>query len=313
MPTPTSRLAPSPTGSLHLGNARTFLVNWALARSRGWKLLMRMEDLDGPRIKAGAAEETLDLLSWLGLDWDEEVLTQSDDLRPYREVMVELCSKGLAFPCQLSRSEIESAASAPQEGARDTAYPSRLRPGTAGTPVPFEDDGSNYRFLVPEGELEIVDQFAPHRRFDIATSTGDFVVWTKRGTPAYQLSVVVDDLRQGVTDVVRGDDLLESAARQALLYNALGCDAPRWWHLPLVRGEDGHRLAKRHGDTRLTRYREQGTTPDRIIGLAACWCGFIEEPREMNSSMFLECFDLDRLDREPVTMQPGDDQWLCSD
>ena len=322
-----SRLAPSPTGALHLGNARTFLVNWALARQKGWRLLMRMEDLDGPRIKTDAAERTLDILGWLGLDYDGDVLQQTDDLEPYREAMRLLAKKGLIFSCGLSRKEIEQAASAPHAGEHDIRFPPELRPrkprksrksqkprnpdeGGGETKWRFESEDTNYRFLVPDQVISVNDEVCGHSQHNPFEEVGDFVVWSKRGLPAYQLAVVVDDARQGITDVVRGDDLLRSAARQSLLYEALEVPPPRWWHLPLILGPDGHRLAKRHGDTRLDFYRDAGATPERIIGLLGFWCGVSSIRCSLALEEFLESFQIDTLPRVPMTMTKDDDRWL---
>jgi glutamyl-tRNA synthetase len=310
---PTSRLAPSPTGALHLGNARTFLVNWAMARQRGWRLHMRIEDLDGPRIKAGAAAHMIDTLRWLGLDWDGNELVQSDDLTPYTDALRKLCSDGSTFRCELSRTAISNAASAPQEGAHETAFAPTLRPNDAGEPFAFDDAKANIRFLVPEGTVSINDGFCGSSEHDVAAVPGDFVIWTRRGTPAYQLAVVVDDARQGVTDVVRGDDLLPSAARQLLLARSLDLPAQNWWHLPLVLGEDGHRLAKRHGDTRIATYRELGVRPQRLLGLLAMWCGLTDQLEELTITEVLDQFDLDQMPRGPITLTRKDDQWLRSE
>ncbi|MBI4346347.1 MAG: tRNA glutamyl-Q(34) synthetase GluQRS [Elusimicrobia bacterium] len=302
-----TRLAPSPTGALHLGNARTFLVNWALARRRGWRILLRIEDLDGPRVKPEAAAGILETLRWLGLDWDEGPLVQSDDLEPYRAAIRRLAEEGRAFPCSLTRGQIEAAASAPQEGAHDVRYPRELRPRA--WERRFEDAATNWRFLVPERPVAFVDAVYGPQSVSPAAIVGDFVVWTKRGVPAYQLAVVVDDHRQGVTEVVRGADLLDSAARQLLLYRALGLGPePSYTHLPLVIGPDGSRLAKRHGDSRLDRYRALGVRPERVIGLLARWCGL--EAGELSASEFREAFELARVPREPVVFTPEDDSAL---
>lgn len=327
----TTRLAPSPTGALHLGNVRTFLVTWAIARLRGWQILMRIEDLDTPRIKPGAAEELLETLEWLGLDWDRwsglwagepDRLIQSEDLTPYRAAMRELARAGMAYPCSLTRGQIDAAASAPQEGSHETPFPPSLRPEGTGAPLDFDavdsadgDARPNWRILTTAGVVEFRDEFAGPQRFDVASIVGDFVVWTKRGLPSYQLAVVVDDHRQGVTDVIRGDDLLDSAARQLLLYRALGQrPEPRYLHLPLVRGEDGRRLAKRHGDTRIGHYRSRGVGREAIIGLMARWCGLTppDDRRRMDVSEFRQRLDVNTIPHHPITFTSEDDAWLLA-
>jgi glutamyl-tRNA synthetase len=307
-----SRLAPSPTGALHLGHARTFLINWALARRSGWRLLMRIEDLDGPRIKPEAARQALDDLAWLGLDHDGPVLRQSDDLEPYRRAMRLLTEHGRVYACSLSRKQIEQAASAPHADEHELRFPPELRPSGAAERR-FDREDTNYRFLLTDEAVPLDDAFTGpsiHRPFD---EVGDFVVWTRRGVPAYQLAVVVDDARQGVSEVVRGDDLLPSAARQTLLYRALDLTPPRFWHLPLVVGPDGRRLAKRHGDTRLETYRRAGVRPERVIGLLAAWSGVTGEPGEMAAADFRDRFILDRLPRTPITFTADDHEWLLAD
>ena len=311
----TTRLAPSPTGALHLGNARTFLVNWALARRRGWRVVLRIEDLDGPRVKPGAAESCIDTLRWLGIDWDEGPLVQSHDLAPYTLAMETLASRGAAYACELTRSEIEQAASAPQatiagDAPGETRFPASLRPAPP-APTRFADTGTNWRFATPETSVEFVDAFAGPQRLRPCDTIGDFVVWTRRGQPAYQLAVVVDDHRQGITQVVRGNDLLDSAARQILLSRALGTSPePCYIHLPLVVGPDGRRLAKRHGDTRLETYRALGVAPARVVGLAAYWCGMLAGREELAPRAFADALDMDSIPRENVACTEEDDRWL---
>ncbi len=309
-PIQTTRLAPSPTGALHLGNARTFLVNWALARQRGWRIVLRIEDLDSPRVKPGVVEQTIDTLRWLGLDWDVGPIVQSHDLEPSFIAMRELARRGKVYPSSLSRGEVDSGASAPQEGSGEVVFPASLRP--AEFPDEFTPSGLNWRFVVHDEVVPFADAFAGVQALRPARSIGDFLVWTKRDTPAYQLAVVVDDHRQGVTQVVRGDDLLDSAARQLLVYRALGlAPEPMYTHLPLVRGKDGRRLAKRHGDTRLDTYREQGVAPERVIALAARWCG-IDAGQGLSSRQFCDAFRLDRIPRDAITFTAEDDAWLLA-
>ena len=301
---PTTRLAPSPTGALHLGNARTFLINWILARRQGWKIILRIEDLDGPRIKAGADRQAIDDLRWLGLSWDEGPIYQSSRKGLYSEAVQKLLVEGNAYPCICSRREAEMAGSAPHAEDGSAVYPGTCRGRYASVEQARRESGRepSLRFRVSDKEVEFHDQFRGLMRID-TTRLGDFVIQKSDGTPAYHLAVVVDDAAMNVTDVVRGDDLMDSAARQILLYEALGlADAvPRYWHLPLVIGTNGRRLAKRHGDTRLTFYRRVGVSQGRVLALLAKWCG-MECGREATLDDLLARFDLNRVPREPICL-----------
>jgi len=272
-----------------LGNLRTFIVNWALARRLGWRIIMRIEDLDGPRIKSDAADELLETLSWLGLDWDVGPLIQSNDPAPYVDAMMTLASRGVVYPCELTRKQIEEAASAPHAGQRESHAPPALRPDVM--PSSFTDPTTSWRLATPQGPMTFEDDLHGRITQDPSGSVGDFVVWTKRSQPAYQLAVVVDDHRQGVTRVVRGDDLLDSTARQLHLYHLLNLTpTPRFMHLPLVVGPDGRRLAKRHGDSRIDTYRRAGVPPERLIALMSRWCR-LGEPESMTALEFAQALD----------------------
>ncbi|MEM9185872.1 MAG: tRNA glutamyl-Q(34) synthetase GluQRS [Planctomycetota bacterium] len=315
-PPPTTRLAPSPTGALHLGNARTFLVNWALARQRGWRVLLRIEDLDGPRIKAGAVDQAIRTLRWLGLDWDAGPVHQSHDLQPYQAALQALAQAGKAYPCRCTRAEIAAAAalSAPHADAHDVRYSGACRPRRT-APIDFQQTAgvrAAWRVRTPDAAVRFVDGFRGEVSHNVQQSVGDFVVATKAGLPSYQLAVVVDDARQGVTHVVRGDDLLTSTPRQLLLYDRLGLgDPPGYFHLPMVLGEDGRRLAKRHGDTRVDYYRRRGISPQRVLGLLAEWSGL--GPRQpMTASEFCRQFELGRAPADPSVFKPEDDAWLLA-
>lgn len=305
-----TRLAPSPTGALHLGNARTFLVNWLQARQRGWRIVLRIEDLDGPRVKAGADRQAIELLEWLGLDWDEGPIYQSHDLEPYRNAMRELASGGLAYPSDLTRREIEESSSAPHEGHELRVGP-ELRPELC--PREFDVDASRgWRFVTPDRSIDFEDRFKGPCSCAPFQEIGDFAIWTKEAQPAYQLAVVVDDHRQGVTQVVRGDDLLTSTGRQSLVREGLALGAaPAHWHLPMVVGEDGRRLAKRHGDTRLLAYRDRGVGPQRVLGLLAGWCGAIPaRSSEIDARELLDVFDVASMPGDPIVFGAEDDAWL---
>lgn len=310
-----TRLAPSPTGALHLGNARTFLINWALARQNGWRVLLRIEDLDGPRIKAGASEHAIETLRWLGLDWDEGPIYQSADESPYRAALEQLVDAGLAYPCRCTRSQILAASlSAPNAGDHELRYPGTCRP-KAGEQIErslLDDPTVSWRFIAPDEPLPFDDTFAGPQTFHPQREVGDFLVATKACQPSYQLAVVVDDARQGVTQIVRGDDLLSCTSRQLLLYRALGLGSePIYTHVPLVIGEDGRRLAKRHGDTRVSHYRDLGVPAERVIGLLADWCGVVAS-RELTGAEFAGRFELARLPTAQVVFTPAQDQQVRS-
>ncbi len=269
---------------------------------------MRIEDLDGPRIKPNAAAAALETIRWLGMDWDGEVLRQSSDLAPYRAAMRDLAKKELVFRCDLTRSQIAAAASAPHAGEHEVHFSRSLRPAP-GEAWNFEDESAAYRFAVGEEDVEIADAVAGRTRVRPCDEVGDFILWTKQGVPAYQLAVVVDDARQGVTHVVRGDDLLPSAARQALIYQALNLPVPAWCHVPLVVGPDGKRLAKRHGDARIESYRNVGVPPERVVAKLAAWCG-IGPSDGLTSQEFADRFQLEQLPRGPVCFRPEDHEWI---
>jgi glutamyl-tRNA synthetase len=308
-----SRLAPSPTGALHLGNARTFLLNWLLVRAAGGTLAVRVEDLDGPRVKAGAGEAALEDLQWLGLAGDGPVLLQSTRAAAHGEALERLAGLGLAYPCVCTRREVATAASAPHEGEAGPPYPGTCRGRFADAAAARAASGREpaWRFRVPEDrEVSFEDGFRGAVADRPARTTGDFVVAKRTGEAAYQLAVVVDDAFQRVDTVVRGDDLLPSTSLQVLLHEALGLPLPRWVHLPLVRGPDGRRLAKRHGDTRIARYREAGVPPGRVVGLLARWSG-LGDGREVSARDLLPGFDLGRVPRaDPVLSTADGDRLL---
>ena len=310
-----TRLAPSPTGALHLGNARTFLVNYLLARQDGWRILMRVEDLDGPRVKAGSTEPMLEELAWLGLTWEGPIVFQSGRGPAYRAALERLIEMGWAYPCTCSRKDVEQAGSAPHAGAAVAAYPGTCR-GRYASAEAAAATGKALAWRVRTGAVPILveDRFAARRQINLARCGGDFVIFKNDGLAAYQLAVVVDDAAGGIDAIVRGDDLLESAARQIHLRRVLGlAPEPAYWHLPLVVGPDGRRLAKRHGDTRLAHYRRRGATPRRILGLLAFWSGIIDRRREADMDELVERFDLAKLPPRPVVFDTEDDKFLAQE
>ena len=312
---PRTRLAPSPTGALHLGNARTFLITWALARQNGWNIVLRIEDLDGPRVKKDAAAEAIEDLQWLGLDWDEGPIYQRYDLAPYQDALRKIASAGLAYPCECTRQQIQAATlSAPHGDEHELRYPGTCRPRRSDNSPKFKltdaDFSQAWRLVVPDGAIGVCDQFCGHREFDVQQTIGDFLIWTKQGLPSYQLAVVVDDARQGIDQVIRGDDLLSSAARQQILYDRLELGTyPAYTHLPLVVGLDGRRLAKRHGDSRISKYRQKGVSATRVLGLLARWSG-LANVTEISADEFRTQFRLSNLSSERATFSNEDEHWL---
>ena len=311
------RLAPSPTGALHLGNARTFLVTWLSIRSRRGGLVMRMEDLDHPKVKSGAAEQALDDLRWLGLDWDEGPdcggglgpYVQSERTSVYREALNVLIEKGLVYPCVCSRRDVESAQSAPHSGEDGLYYQGtcRGRFGCWEDAVAALPEGRlpAWRFRVPDGRnVVFCDRFRGRMEQRVDRAVGDFVLARHAEGAGYMLAVVCDDAAMGITEVLRGDDLLAATHRQILLYEALGLSLPEFVHVPLVVARDGRRLAKRHGDTRIASLRRGGVSPQRVVGLLAHWCWWAEAGEEMMPEALLERFDMDLLPREPVVFSP---------
>lgn len=298
---PVGRLAPSPTGVLHLGNARSFLLAWLSTRARGGTLLMRIEDIDGPRVKAGATEQVLSDLEWLGLDFDGAPSQQSERLSIYEREVLRLIREGRAYPCVCSRKEVENAASAPHESWQDAvSYPGTCRERFESLAHAKEATGRDaaVRFRVDVEAVPFDDGFLGPQDGLIC---GDFVIQKRDGGPAYQLAVVVDDAAGFVTEVLRGDDLLVSTPRQLLLYDALGlASPPRFFHVPLVVGEDGLRLAKRHGDTSLRRFRQDGVSAPQLVGYLAYLCGFRDRPEPRRPAELLAHFDLQKLRREPA-------------
>ncbi len=291
-----TRLAPTPSGALHLGNARTFLVNWAMARRAGWRIVLRLEDLDHERVRPGAHAATIAELAAIGLDWDGAPEIQSADLAHYRAALSALAAKGLVFACTRSRREIRLAASAPHQDDGETRYDPSLRPPEP-WPRAIASWPENHRLRLDPAPEMVVDGWSGRHEFDPGLECGDLVVWTRLDVPAYQLAVVVDDARQGVTDVVRGDDLLASAARQQVIARHLGLPHADWWHLPLLDGTDGKRLAKRNGAHGLGELLAAGATKERIAGWCAWSLGLLGEARPVAPAALVELVEPSALAR----------------
>lgn len=303
----TGRFAPSPTGDLHLGNLRTALAAWLFARHEGSEFLVRMEDLD--RVQASRDHERSQLadLAALGLDWDGDVVRQSDRFERYEAAIAELTDAGLTYPCYCTRREIREAAAAPHgEALPDGAYPGTCRELTAVQRSRHEADGrpAALRLLGPGVEVEVLDDLLG----PVRALVDDVVLRRNDGVPAYNLAVVVDDAAQGVEQVVRADDLASSAPRQRHLATLLGLAPVRYAHVPLVLGASGQRLAKRDGAVTLADQRALGRTPEQVCGLFAASLHLAPQAAARDGlapADLVEGFEPGQLSREPWTVDAG--------
>lgn len=263
------RLAPSPTGLLHLGHARTFWIAAQRTAQAGGSLRLRNDDLDHARCRPEFVAAMQEDLQWLDLRWQGPMISQSERHSLYHKALARLHATGLIFPCRHSRRDVQEAAGAPHEaadGLDEPLYPLHFRP-PSDTPLPSLDEGPpcNWRFRVPEGErLAFIDGRCGEQTATAGLDFGDFLVWRKDGVPSYQLACVVDDIDLGITEVVRGEDLIRSTFRQLLLFRALGATPPAYVHCPLSVDNTGERLAKRHDALSLRTLRSQGIAPKTL-------------------------------------------------
>lgn len=301
------RFAPSPTGRLHLGNARSALLGWLQARAAGGKFLLRIEDLDRARCRPELLDDLLRDLAYLGLDYDEPPVFQSQRSEAYEAALAQLSAQGRLYPCFCTRGEIARSASAPHGPLDDgPRYP--------GTCAGLSDDDAAarakdrkpaLRFRPAAGVVAFQDLLRGPTSQDVAAGVGDFVVRRNDGVASYQLAVVVDDAASGITDVLRADDLLSSTPRQLSLYQALGLPSPHFAHVPLLLGEDGKRLAKREGASAVSELRLAGVPAEKVIGLLAQWSG-LSDGSPSRAAELVPGFSLAKVRREPVVVREAD-------
>lgn len=297
------RFAPSPTGTLHLGNLRTALLAWLYARAQGAPFLVRIEDLDSGRVRARFEREQLADLAAIGIDWDGAPVRQSERLDLYASALERLERDGLVYPCWCTRAEIREAASAPHGPLPEGHYPGTCRRLTAAQRAEREASGRPPALRVDAGAAEIA--FADRLHGAQSGVVDDFVVRRNDGAFAYNLAVVVDDGAQGVGEVVRGDDLLDSTPRQLWLAGRLGLDRPAFAHVPLVLGPDGARLAKRHGAVTLADRLEQGETAAQVRARLAASVGLATSDERPSPAELVARFDPGRFSPPPSGPLPG--------
>lgn len=288
------RYAPSPSGVQHLGNIRTAMMAWLQLRLAEGQFVLRMDDLDTPRVKPGSAAQILDDLRWLGLDWDvledidyeadsDGVYVQSASQGHYRQAFSRLQEQGRVFPCDCSRKAIAQQAGKPNAGGH-FVYPGSCRNRTLDD---FAGREVAWRFRVADEMIAFDDMLAGMQSQNIRQQSGDFVIKRRDGIFAYQLASVVDDIDMGITDVVRGVDLLDSTPAQIALFRALGSEPPRFWHLPLKTDAQGNKLAKRDGSDSLLALREAGMSAEQVVGALAFELGLIEREEGLSLSELL--------------------------
>lgn len=297
------RFAPSPTGALHLGNLRTAVVAWLFARSQGARFLLRIEDLDPQRSRAEHEREQLRNLRGVGIDWDGEPVRQSARTDLYRAALSELEAQGRVYPCWCSRAEVRAATEAPHGPLPEGAYPGTCRRLTAAERARRERDAPRPPALRLDAGDETVS-FTDRVRGPSSGAIDDFALWRGDGAPAYNLAVVVDDAAQGIGEVVRGDDLIDSTPRQLLLARLLGLPAPTHAHVPLVLGPDGTRLAKRHGAVTMARLEERGVSRADARAWMARSLGLAEPGERPTTAQLVERFDPDRIPPAPCVFDP---------
>lgn len=291
-----TRFAPSPTGKMHPGHARTALVTWLQARKQGGQIVMRIEDIDRPRVVPGSADAICRDHEWLGLDWDEGPVYQSSHDEAYERALARLEAAGMVYPCTCSRKEIAAIASAPH-GDEGPRYPGTCRNGVT---KPGKPPALRFVFEEPSpGFEDVLCGSYPEGR-----AGGDFVLLRADGIWAYQLAVVVDDAEAKISEVIRGADLISSTPRQIALYRALGHPVPRFAHVALVVDRAGARLATRHQATSIESLRGSGRSPEQVIGKLACSLGLTPTDAPIRADELVPSFELTEISRSSFTWNP---------
>ena len=291
------RFAPTPSGRMHLGNVFAGLIAWLSVKSKDGEMVLRMEDLDTQRTSAEFAETLRQDLTWLGLTWDRETPPQSTRSQVYDCYFEILKDKGLLYPCYCTRSQLHNV-NAPHLSDGTYVYPGTCRELTEAQKAAFQRAPA-WRVQVPQGQWQVADLCQGHYQEDLSTDCGDFVVRRADGVYVYQLAVTVDDGEAGVTEVVRGMDLLSSAPRQMYLQELFGFPHPQYGHVPMLLSSDGRRLSKRDRDLDLGALRER-MTPEALIGSLAFSAGLIDKEQPVSAKELATEFSWDNLRKEDI-------------
>ncbi len=317
-----ARLAPSPTGLLHLGNAWAFLAAWLGARAAGGALLLRLEDIDPDRSREEYGRRICEDLSWLGLDWDEgpdegpyAPYRQSQRLVSYQSAASDLESRGLAYSCYCTRKELRGLAGAPHVDDRGAPYPGTCRHLTPEERAEREASGRRAAlrlFCPPDQVWQFNDRVFGEQRFTLAQCGGDFALCRSDGVFAYQLAVVADDIAMRVNQVVRGVDILPSTPRQLYLYSLFDAPPPEYAHVPLLLDHEGERLAKRHQSLSLHALREAGVLPQTVVGAIMYLAGLRERPEPLTARKALSGFAFERIRPQSLHLPRDPERWLLA-
>lgn len=309
------RFAPSPTGTLHVGGARTALFNWLLARNCGGKFVLRIEDTDQARSTQESVQVILDGMKWLGLDWDEGPFYQSQRMENYKAVARELVERGKAYPCFCSKTVLDAKREVAVKGNQPFVYDGTCRDLAADEVARRIAAGDEHtiRFRVDTGAAtEFEDMVGGARRFENGL-LGDFVIRRADGWPIYQLTVVVDDHEMGITHILRGDDHLSNTPRQILIYQAMGWDVPRFGHVPLIQGPDRSRLSKRHGATSIMEFAREGILPEAMFNYLSLLGWSLDEKTElMTREDLVRDFSIERLNKSAAIFDHQKLKWMNS-
>ena len=308
-----TRFAPSPTGYLHLGNARTAIFSYLFARHHGGEFVLRIEDTDRERSKKEYEEALLEDLRWLGIDWDE-FFRQSERFDIYREYLEKLLESGHAYPCFCTPEQLEEERRKAQERGIAYRYSGRCRNLTKEEVEKLKAQGKPYavRFRVPDGRTIVFEDIVKGHVAINVDDFGDFVIVRSDGSPTYNFVVVVDDALMGITHVIRGEDHLPNTPKQILIYEALGFEVPKFAHLPVILGEDRSKLSKRHGAVSVRNYREEGFLPEALFNYLCLlgWSPPEEEKEIFSKEELIKIFDLKDVNSAPAVFSRDKLRWM---